>query len=588
MTAWRRTLRIFSGRERSIRSRRNLILGLEKLEDRRLLAGSGITPGLSLSKYDLTVSEGGTSEAFDVALTAQPSTDVVLNISSSNPAEAAVWPVRLTFTPDDWDLPQPVLVTAVDDNVVDGRQVTAVTVSVDQEASDSNFTGVLAQLVYVATEDNDIAGFVLSAAALRVSESGTMATFTATLTARPNTYVTLVALSGNEAEATVSPAVLTFAPAEWDQPQIVTVTGVDDSRIDGDQTTLVTVGVAEISDPSFRELPDQTVSIVTLDDDVAGFALSKTVTLVSESGTTDTFTVVLTAQPETPVTLIVSGSDASEAMVSPAVLVFSPTGWNSPQLVTIVGVDDSERDGAQESVITVAVDAAQSDVNFGGLAAQTVSVTTTDNDYGWQNLDNPFDVDGDGFVTANDVLILINHVNANSGNSTLPSPPVSPPPYYDVNNDSRCTALDILLVINSINTQTAAASSAGGEGEGRGVGEGESGGEGEGEGESGGEGESLSPDASPATAALPLESRRSAVIQPLFVSAQPLSDPIAARRSPLISIPSAATAVQETVISLKPGRTTQRSLPDWAASVDAALEIWEPERDEAAELSSAA
>jgi endonuclease V-like protein UPF0215 family len=547
-----------------------LLFGLEKLEDRRLLAGSGITPGVSLSKYDLTVSEGGTSEAFDVALTAQPSTDVVLNVSSSNPAEAAVWPVRLTFTPDNWDLPQPVLVTAVDDNVVDGPQVTAVTVSVDQEASDSSFASVSDQLVYVTTEDDDIAGFILSEAALTVSESGTTATFTAMLTARPNTYVTLVALSGNEAEAMVSPTVLTFAPSEWDQPQTVTVTGVDDPRIDGDQTTLVTVGVAVISDGYFRELADQTVSVITEDDDMAGFVLSKTLTLVSESGTTDTFTVVLTAQPETQVTLTVSGSDSSEATVSPAVLVFSPASWNLPQAVTVVGVDDFERDGAQETVVTVAVDAAQSDENFAGVAAQTVSVTTTDNDYGWQNLDNPFDVDGDGFVTANDVLILINHVNGNSGNSTLPSPPVSPPPYYDVNNDSRCTALDILLVINSINTQTAAASSAGGEGEGE------------------AEGESVSPDASSAAAALPLEPRRIAVVQPLSVSTERLSDPIAAGPSRLMPIPLAATSAQRPFISFKPGRATQRIPQDWAAAVDAALEIWEPEWDAAAGLSSAA
>jgi autotransporter-associated beta strand protein len=298
------------------------------------------------------------------------------------------------------------------------------------------------------------------------------------------------------------------------------------------------------------------------DDGVAGVAISKTVAVVSESGTTDTFTVVLTAQPETHVTLTVSGSDASEATVSPAVLVFSPEDWDSPQTVTITGVDDFERDGDQESVITIAVDAEQSDGGFAGVAAQTVSLTTLDNDSGWQNVDYPFDVNGDGFVTANDALILIDRINGNAGNSTLPSPPLSPPPYYDVNNDSLCTPLDILLVINWINTQSAASSS--------------------------GEGEGISRDASPAATAVPLEARRSPAVQPVFATAERLSDPIAAPRPASAPIPPPATRLQASFSSAKPGRPLHRISPDWTVSVDAALEIWEPEWDEVAGLPSAA
>jgi len=565
MTAWWRSFPVFSvrGRDRRIRLRRVPILGIEHLEDRRLLAGLFTNPGFGLSAYELTVAEGGAAEAFDVVLTGQPSSDVVLDVSSSNPGEAEVWPVRLTFTPGNWDLPQSVLVTAVDDNLIDGPQMTAVTVRIDQDASDSSFSGVSDQVVYVSTLDDDIGGFVLSKAALEVSESGTTDTFTVVLTARPNADVTLVAISGNEAEATLHPAVLTFAPADWNQPQTVTVTGVDDPRIDGDQTTLVTVGVAAaISDGHFAELGDQTVSVITMDDDAAGFVLSKTVAVVSESGTTDTFTVVLTAQPETHVTLTVSGSDASEATASPAVLVFWPAVWNSPQTVTITGIDDSERDGAQESLVTIAVDADQSDGRFADVAAQAVSVTTLDNDYGWHNVDNPFDTDGDGFVTAQDVLILINYINDNSGNTTLPSSPVSPPPYYDVNDDNLCTALDILMVINWINTQSAASSS--------------------------GEGEGISRDASPAATAVPLEARRSPAVQPVFATAERLSDPIAAPRPASAPIPPPATRLQASFSSAKPGRPLHRISPDWTVSVDAALEIWEPEWDEVAGLPSAA
>lgn len=422
--------------------------------------------GLLLNKTFASVSENETTDTFTVRLTARPDTNVVLTVIGTDPGEAIVSPTVLTFSPADWDLPQTVTVTGVDDRLIDGNSATQVMVSVVDESSDDKFGGKF-QAVHVSTVDNDVAGFVLSQTAVTVSESGSTDTFTIVLTAQPNDSVTLAAISGEAGEATVSPAVLTFAPGDWDVPQTVTVTGVDDPRIDGSQMTSVTVSVADpISDSQFAGVADQTVSVTTTDDDVAGFTFSKSLAIVSETGTTDTFSVVLTAQPETGVTLTVTSSDTGEATVSPAVLVFSTEGWDSPQTVTVTGVDDASRDGDQMSVVTVAVDAARSDGYFDGVLAQTVSVTTTDDDLGWQNSNNPFDVSGNGSVDAADVLLLINYVNGNSGSPTLPSPPASPPPYYDVNNDGRCTAFDVLLVINFINDQTSIGASSAGEGEG--------------------------------------------------------------------------------------------------------------------------
>ena len=47
-------------------------------------------------------------------------------------------------------------------------------------------------------------------------------------------------------------------------------------------------------------------------------------TAVSESGTTDTLTVVLDTQPITNVVVSVTGSDASEATLSTSTIVFTP------------------------------------------------------------------------------------------------------------------------------------------------------------------------------------------------------------------------------------------------------------------------
>ena len=75
----------------------------------------------------------------------------------------------------------------------------------------------------------------------------------------------------------------------------------------------------------------------------------------------------------------------------------------------------------------------------------------------WHNDGNPFDATGEGELTANDPLVLINHINAHPNDFVLPPIPVSPPPFLDVNGDGLCTPGDVLAVINKINAGVAAA-----------------------------------------------------------------------------------------------------------------------------------
>jgi hypothetical protein len=77
----------------------------------------------------------------------------------------------------------------------------------------------------------------------------------------------------------------------------------------------------------------------------------------------------------------------------------------------------------------------------------------------WQNPDIQFDVNGDGAVSPQDALIIINYLN-NVGPGPVPPDAVGPP-FLDVNGDDQVTANDVLLVINFLNA-------ASGEGEGEG------------------------------------------------------------------------------------------------------------------------
>ncbi|TVS18735.1 MAG: hypothetical protein EA424_10285 [Planctomycetaceae bacterium] len=72
---------------------------------------------------------------------------------------------------------------------------------------------------------------------------------------------------------------------------------------------------------------------------------------------------------------------------------------------------------------------------------------------GWQNPNNPFDVDGNGFVTAQDVLVLINAINCCDARALAPRTAENPgaPFFLDPSGDGKITPSDVLIVINKIN-----------------------------------------------------------------------------------------------------------------------------------------
>ncbi|MFM8401199.1 MAG: hypothetical protein ACKOAH_25530, partial [Pirellula sp.] len=69
---------------------------------------------------------------------------------------------------------------------------------------------------------------------------------------------------------------------------------------------------------------------------------------------------------------------------------------------------------------------------------------------GWHNKDNPMDVTRDGWVTALDVLVLINRINR-TGSEYLRGSADSVQYFYDVSGDGYIDPLDVLRTISWIN-----------------------------------------------------------------------------------------------------------------------------------------
>ena len=84
-----------------------------------------------------------------MVLDAQPTTNVVLTVTSGDTGEVTLSPGSLTFTTANWDSTQTVTVTGVDDGLIDGTQTTTLTVSVDDANSHDAFDPLADQTLSV-------------------------------------------------------------------------------------------------------------------------------------------------------------------------------------------------------------------------------------------------------------------------------------------------------------------------------------------------------------------------------------------------------------------------------------------------------
>jgi uncharacterized delta-60 repeat protein len=343
------------------------------------------TAAITLSKTTTSVSEAATTDTFTVVLTTDPATDVDISVISADTGEATVSTGELAFTTDNWNTPQTVTVTGVNDGSVDGDISHAITLAVIDAQSDATYDPVSDVVVTNTTADNDSAGFTVtqSGGSTAVAESGSTDTFTVVLTAQPASDVVLSVVSGDTGEATVDKSTLTFTNGNWNSAQTVTVTGVNDDLDDGNVSATITLAVVDASSAdAFDNVANQTVSAVNADNDTAGFTIAHTggATVVTEDAGTDTFSLVLNAEPAGNVVLSVSSADTGEVTTGASTVTFTAGNWNSTQNVTLTGVNDDVDDGNVDTTMTIAVVDGSSSNEFDNVANQTFTVANTDND----------------------------------------------------------------------------------------------------------------------------------------------------------------------------------------------------------------
>lgn len=230
-------------------------------------------PFIRVTPASVTTTEGGADASFQIVLTTQPTSTVTISVSNTDTTEGQILDsggnplTQVQFTTSNWNTPQTVVVRPVDDFIRDGNITYTVTVG-PVTSSDTRFSGENPPDVTVTNNDNDTPGIAVTPLSIVTTEAGGTASFSVVLTSQPQGgNVDIPVSSSNVGEGTVSTATLTFTGTNWNSPQTVTVTGVDDTALDFTQAYTVVLGPATSADPDYNGMDPSDVAAANLDNE---------------------------------------------------------------------------------------------------------------------------------------------------------------------------------------------------------------------------------------------------------------------------------------------------------------------------------
>ncbi len=326
----------------------------------------------------LIVPEGG-SEEFGVALVTVPSGEVSV-IFPGILGDLAVSPTRLTFSSGNWSTPQPITLTASeDDDFFPDTETLVLT------ANGGGYAGITSQVSITITDDD--AAEITAPATVTVGE-GETETFTVVLSSEPSGPVTVTTTGHAGTDLTLDQASRTFTRANWNLPQIVTLTaGEDDADYAEDEVVLTLAASGGDYDGV-----EHTTRVTITDNDTPVVLLPISIENVAELENTEIFQFpielsepadrVVTVQYTTSEVTAKSGLDYT---ASRGIVVFDPGATRGVIEITIV--DDKISEPSEEFLVTL------SDPSNAIVAQEFVTGTILDDD-------------GSAILRVEDVLVL--------------------------------------------------------------------------------------------------------------------------------------------------------------------------------------
>ena len=312
----------------------------------------------------------------DVTVTIPVPADAGFSLSADGSSLSDGGEFELTFNEGNFYDDQTVTVIPVDDEIQsrDGSAVTlTATATGGGYEENTNVTQPVADSVDVTITEDDVAGVTVSPTALQVMEGGT-GSYTIKLNSDPGGAVTITAVSGTPATAQVSPNVLTFNSANWEDEQTVTVTAVDNTATDGNATVTITNSILSAPAGNGYTAGDagaDNVTATVVDDETAQVLVNPTALSIAP-GANGTFEVRLTRAPDAGETVTITVVPAT-GLSGATVLTFTAADW-SAKTVTI-GVLSTTAAGNLTVTNTLSTTAVSA--GYSAATAPNVEVTVT-------------------------------------------------------------------------------------------------------------------------------------------------------------------------------------------------------------------
>ena len=361
------------------------------------------TRGITVEPVTLTLDEedkAGTADkenqgTYEVVLTSEPTDTVTIKVASDDEKIAAVDKKSLMFTKTNWEMPQTVTVTSVNDPIDNTNDLRTTSITNTVSASETDYEDQTAEDVDVTVTDDDEAPTALTITVdkEKVGEGDKNPTVQVTATLDGDTQfataknITITVGDSDKDTATegtggdydtVAEFDITLPSGESEVSHDLTLTLNDDSVDEPDEETISVTGELSgvtVKGTSFYIEDNDTTPTVTL---------VLTPASINESGTTNTSTVTATmdADSSEAVTLTVSATPVDPAVAGDLTLSENATleipakSKASTGVVTITAVDNDV--DAADKTVTVAATATGGNALVQAPGNQTLTIKDDD------------------------------------------------------------------------------------------------------------------------------------------------------------------------------------------------------------------
>jgi len=260
------------------------------------------------SLINVDVSEDGATDTYDVALDTQPKagTTVAVSLGTAD-GETSTNPTSLLFDENNWNVPQTVTIAAVDDGLTEGLLHGGV-ITHTAVSTDSDYNGVEISSVIANITDNDFPGVTIteSGGSSDIAEGGATDTYDVVLDTQPQVGTTVtIAIASSDGQTITDTNSLVFNESDWNVPQTVTITAVDDDFAEGSPHIGTITHTAISTDSLYNGIGINSVAANITDNETAGVSISKTA-----GGSTSSTPVTIETQ------ITVSSDDAEERLAT--------------------------------------------------------------------------------------------------------------------------------------------------------------------------------------------------------------------------------------------------------------------------------